>query len=116
MKKMHTPKKVLGIAAKNWLLQAAFLLLGFAAFAQQSIHGKILDDKGSPLSRATIQVKGANQTTQTDQQGNFTLSVPSTSSKLIVSMVGYKKLEVPVDGKTELTISLAEFTSELNQV
>src|SRR5207249_3968958 len=28
----------------------------------------------------------------------------------------YKNLEVPVDGKTELTISLAEFTSELNQV
>ena len=65
MKKKLTPNWVMGTAAKNWLLQAAFLLLSFSAFSQQSIHGKILDDKGNPLSVATVQVNGASQTTKT---------------------------------------------------
>ena len=64
----------------RYLMQAFFpLLLHFSATAQQRIQGKILDDKGSPLSGATVQVKGTTNTTQSDAQGNFLISAPSAS-------------------------------------
>src|SRR5438132_1465956 len=96
MKKVLTPKRVLGMTVKTMLLQVAFLLLGFAAFAQVSIHGKILDDKGNPLSGATVQLKGTNQFTQTDQKGDFSLNAPSSSSRLVFSFTGYLPKEITV--------------------
>src|ERR1051325_6587160 len=95
MKRKPTHSRPWGTTVKYMLLQAVFLLLlGFSASAQVSIHGKISDEKGTPLSGATIQVKGTNNTTKTDVQGNFTISAPSASSQLVVSFVGYESKEV----------------------
>ena len=108
MKRRLTNNQPWRSTAKYLLLQAAFLLqFGFSAFAQVSIHGKISDEKGSPLSSATIQVKGTNNTTQTDQQGNFTISTPSASSVLVVSFVGYQSKEVTVGKRNNININLA---------
>ena len=77
----------------KYLLQAFFLvLLHLSAVAQQRIQGKILDDKGSPLPGATVQVKGTNVTTQTDTQGNYTISAPSASSALVILNCGDESL------------------------
>lgn len=116
MKKMLTTQGVWDTIAKHVLLQPVFLIvLGFSAFAQQSIRGRVLDEKGNAIHGATIQVKGTDKSTLSDAEGNFKLELPA-AAKLIVSMVGYKKQEVAVNNKTELTILLTEAASELNQV
>src|SRR5690349_19207555 len=93
--------------AARYLLQAFFpVLLHFSAVAQQRIQGKIVDDKGSPLSGATVQVKGTTNTTQTDAQGNYTISAPSASSTLVISFVGYESKKVVVKGGSNTTITL----------
>jgi iron complex outermembrane recepter protein len=116
MKNSLTPKAAWSMTAKCLLLQAALLLIGITAFAQQRINGRITDDKGYPLSGATIQVKGTKTSTQADKEGLFTITTPSAYSKLIVTNVGFKAQEIAVDGRSELTISLSELSSELNQV
>jgi iron complex outermembrane receptor protein len=102
--------------ALKLLILSCLLCFSFVSFAQHNIHGKISDDKENPVSGATIQVKGTNSYAITDSEGNFNLSVPSANSKLIVTSVGFKTLEVNVDGKSELTITLNQFATELNQV
>src|SRR4051812_30727175 len=98
------------------LLFISLLLFSFSAFAQQSIKGKVSDDKGNLLSGATIQVKGTNQATQTNQQGNFTISVPSASSVLQISFVGFEQKEVVVINQNNINITLNPTSANAGEV
>ena len=92
---------------------------GQAAMAQQdniTVNGKIVDENGEPLPGATIQQKGTTNGTITDLDGNFTLSVP-TDATLSISFIGYKSIEVGVEGKTQIgSITLAPDMIGLDQV
>src|SRR3954465_5862497 len=104
-------------AVPKFLLQSVFLLfLTYSSFAQQSIGGKISDEKGEPVPGATVQVKGTNRTVSTDQQGNFTLSAPSASSKLVVSFVGYEPKEIAVASKSIMNVSLVRANANKGEV
>lgn len=81
-----------------------------------TVKGKIVDENGEPLPGSTVIVKGTNNATITDVGGNFSISVPSDAT-LIVSFIGYKSIEISVDGKTELgNITLVSDTKEIDQV
>lgn len=116
MKRKLTSIRAWESIAKFMLLQAVFLLLvGFSAFAQVSIHGKILDEKGNPLVGATVQVKGANKSTQTDQQGDFTINAPS-SSRLIFSFTGYVPKEITVGKQSDINVTLEQANVAMGEV
>ncbi len=81
-----------------------------------TVKGKIVDEEGEPLPGATVQQKGTSNGSITDMNGNFSLSVPSDAT-LIVSFIGFKSIEVPVGGKTDLgNITLVSESKELDQV
>lgn len=79
------------------------------------VNGKITDANGEPIIGASIVIKGTTNGTITDFDGNFMLEVP-TKATLVVSYVGYKTLEVPVNGKKTLNINLKEDTEMLDEV
>ncbi len=79
-------------------------------------NGKIVDENGEPLPGATIQQQGTTNGTITDFDGNFSFSVPSDAI-LSITFIGYKSIEVSVEGKTELgNITLAPDMIGLEQV
>ena len=43
------------------------------------VSGKVTDEKGTPLSGVSIQVKGGSPISATDNEGNFSVSVPAGS-------------------------------------
>jgi len=67
-----------------------------------TIKGKLLDKEmnNEPLSFASVILKGTTIGTETDGEGNYTLSVNPGSYTLVFSFLGYKTLEVPVTVKT----------------
>ncbi|MEY4594759.1 MAG: hypothetical protein RIQ47_1169 [Bacteroidota bacterium] len=79
---------------KPMLLLGALLLLSGAAVAQTAtLKGKILDETGSGLPGATIQVNGTDKSTAADADGNFTLSgLTAGNVKVIISSIGYNRL------------------------
>ena len=86
------------------------LLLGLAlpGFAQKiTVHGYVDDDLGEPLIGATVMEKGTTNGTATDIDGNFTLNVMPDAT-LVVSYVGYDPMEVPVDGRTDIKITMQQ--------
>lgn len=87
-------------------------------FAQQrEITGTINNANTSdPVVGATVSVKGSNVATQTDANGNFTITVPGLNSSLVISSVGFAPKEIGVGGKTQLAISLQTATSTLSEV
>ncbi|WP_312482899.1 SusC/RagA family TonB-linked outer membrane protein, partial [Sphingobacterium multivorum] len=83
---------------------------------QRSIAGKVVNGKGQALVGTTITVKGANISTVTDQDGRFTIQLPTPNGTLVFSNVGYQRLEKSVTGNDELTIVLQEEVSGLDEV
>jgi len=79
------------------------------------ISGKVVDELGQPLAGATIKVKGQNREVSTNNEGVFSLEAPADAI-LMVSYLGYNTVEVPVDGKTTLTIQLTTAGQDLNEV
>ena len=93
------------------------LLLSSAALAQQAtVSGQVTDGTSQdPIPGASIQIKGTTAGVVTDANGNFRLET-TTDATLVVSFIGYKTTEVAVNGRTQLTISLATDVMALEEV
>ena len=69
---------------------ALLLLLSNVLFAQKTISGTVTNNNNQPVAGATVIVKGTTVATQTDDAGNFTISLPSGRSVLTFSSVGFE--------------------------
>lgn len=69
-----------------------------------------------PVPGANIAVKGKNRGTVTDSEGKFSLPLPSGDIVVVVSSVGFKRLEIPVGSKSSIEILLEEDQSLLSEV
>lgn len=99
------------------LLVLPLLLLSMQAWSQnKSISGKVTDAKdGKPLSGASVKAKGSTNGTATNAEGAFTLSMPTATTELEVSMVGYNVATVSITGDN-LLIGLEPAAGSLNDV
>ncbi|MAR43381.1 MAG: hypothetical protein CMC48_04735 [Flavobacteriaceae bacterium] len=106
-------KKYLDI---KFTLNKTFALIGMLLFSAgvfaQSISGNVSSEDG-PLPGATVVVKGTENGTSTDFDGNFTINA-SDGDVLIVSFIGFETQEVAVSGD-QVDVVLAE-GNELNEV
>jgi TonB-linked SusC/RagA family outer membrane protein len=91
-------------------------LIPLWAFGQNAVvKGSVKDTNGDGIIGASVLQKGTTNGTVTDLDGNFTLNVPK-NSVLQVSFIGYKTAEVPVAGKSSLTVTLVEDSKALEEV
>lgn len=97
---------------KSFMLVGALLCLGFAQ--AQEVSGNVSDANG-PLPGASVVEKGTTNGTQTDFDGNYTLSV-GESATLVISYIGYSTSEVAVNGRTTINVTLAEDAQALDEV
>ncbi|MDU0368818.1 TonB-dependent receptor [Hymenobacter endophyticus] len=86
-----------------------------ATQADITITGRILDEKGNGLPGVNVIVKGTTTGVQTDAEGRFTLTAPE-NAVLLLSFVGYTTQEIPVSGRTSLSISLVPDDRVLSEV
>lgn len=80
------------------------------------VKGRILDSTGEPIIGASVMVKGTNQGTITDVDGNFTLTNVPSNGELTVSYVGFQPQTVKVNGQSNITVNLKEDVAMLNEV
>ncbi|WP_237739788.1 TonB-dependent receptor [Pedobacter arcticus] len=81
-----------------------------------SIIGKITDDKGESLPGVSIRVKGSSIGAISNFEGNYMITVPSKTSILIFSYLGFETLEKSVGDNTIINVSLKEQARSLSQV
>ncbi len=91
------------------------LLVTQISFAQTKVTGKVTDSK-DPVAGATVSVKGTRTIVQTSADGSFSITVPSGSTTLVISSVGFATQEVSVEGKTSVDVSLVVVNATLNEV
>ena len=101
------------------VLLAVLLLQAFCGFAQtatNTITGKVTsaaDNTGLP--GVSIGVRGTTTGAITDAEGNFSVQAPS-DAVLMVSYIGFKTQEVPVNGRSQVNIALAVDEKQLEEV
>lgn len=102
----------------KWLLLLIAVTLGLPSgvFAQMNLRGKVLDEAGQPLPGAAVQIKGVASSTVTDTAGDFEISVPSSSSVLVISYIGYVSEEINVAGRSEILVTLQPDQKSLEEV
>jgi TonB-linked SusC/RagA family outer membrane protein len=88
------------------------------ALQQQQITGKITDAAtGEAMIGVNIQVKGTSIGAITDVDGKFSLPASvDKNSTLIITFIGYQKMEVPVDGKFQVNIQLTPDMTVIDEV
>lgn len=101
------------------LLITVLLFTGLLSLAQaqRTISGKVTDKKdGSPITGVSVNVKGTNNTVQTNAQGDYSLSGVPADATLVFSIVSYGTLETKLSGGATLNIALEENARELREV
>lgn len=119
----------LKIATVSALMAGTFLCVPFTIYAESpsvsgieqtvrniTVKGVVVDAGGEPVIGASVQLKGAAGVgTITDVDGKFTLPVPA-NGVLQISYIGYKTIEVRVNGQAGLKVTLQEDTETLDEV
>lgn len=105
------------------LLRSNLTLLLFMLFFQLSysqsgktITGTVNNEDKVPLANATVSVKGTNIYILTDQQGKFSIIVPSNKSVVTVSFVGLKSVSTVVGDRDVIDFVMTKGTSDLGEV
>ena len=80
------------------------------------IQGIVRDEQGNPLPGATIKIKGTRMGTATDFEGRFQLALAGNAQVLEVSFIGYRTVEVNVQGKKEIEVRLQPDQAEMEEV
>ncbi len=78
----------------------------------RTVTGKVIDDKGTPIARATILVRGTQSGGATNENGTFSISVPNDAKSIIVSSVNYVTQAVDIAGKSDVTVVMQSSKNE----
>ncbi len=100
------------------LSMLGFLLLATVSYAQRVLKGKVTDvADGKGIPGVSVAVKGkAGNTAVSTSNGDFTISIPSNSSVLIFTYMGYATQEITVGSQNNLKVSLSASNQLLDEV
>ncbi len=83
------------------LLFSASLLWG----QTKNVSGKITDSNGSPVSNASVTVKGTRTGIVSRADGTFSFTVPDNAKTIIISAIGFETEDIAISGSF-LSVSL----------
>ena len=80
------------------------------------IQGTVTNSLGEPLPGASVNLKGTNTGTSTNDAGKFNLSVPGNQGVLVISFVGYVTQEINIDDRTDIRVVLVTRENRAEEV
>ncbi|MEZ0609026.1 SusC/RagA family TonB-linked outer membrane protein [Fibrella sp. WM1] len=87
-----------------------------APLADIVVTGRVTDEKGETLPGVNVVIKGTVRGSTTDNQGQFSITVPDPNTVLVFSFVGYQKQEITVGNSVKLAITLVAEDQSLDEV
>ena len=98
-----------------------FIILSLSEGVAQvlvTLSGKVTSSDGTPVVQATLAVEGTSYGTYSDDNGNYSLSLPEGKYTLVVSFVGFKsqRKNIELRGKKSVDFILQEDAVGLKDV
>ncbi|MGX5821028.1 SusC/RagA family TonB-linked outer membrane protein [Chitinophaga lutea] len=87
-----------------------------AAPADHDVTGRLTDEEGAPVIRASIAIKGTQQMTTSDEKGNFRFDGVAEDAVIVVRSLGFAPVEVPLRGRSTLKVVMKRTASQIGEV
>ncbi len=94
---------------------AVLLFVGWNAFAQRTVTGKVTDANGEALIGVNVLERGTSNGTISDVNGNYSVSVQD-NAVLVFSFIGYTTVSETVGTRSVINLTLAEDATTLSEV
>ena len=98
------------------LIMAIVLSTSHLWAQERTITGKVTDDKGTPISGASIFIKGTKTGTITKSDGTYSISVPANAKSLVFSSVNMVEKELAITDQNAVDVSLSSDEKSLSEV
>lgn len=69
-----------------------------------------------PISSVAVVVKDTKNGVLTDETGRYQLSVSSKDAILVFSYYGFEKIEIPIQGRSQIDLAMSESVNSLDEV
>ncbi len=80
------------------------------------VSGIVVDMDGATLPGVNVKVKGTNQGTVTNQNGQYVISVPNETAVLVFTFLGFTTQEISVGNEREVNVQLKRMAADLDEV
>src|SRR5690606_24844008 len=83
------------------------------------VSGTVTDENGQAMPGVGIALKGTRTATVSNERGEYTISIPeeaAASAVLVFTYIGYERQEIPLNGRTSISIKLTPDLQSLNEV
>jgi iron complex outermembrane recepter protein len=102
---------------RKLLLLLSIVFFSIPVFAQQTVSGRVTDDKGVGIEGISVKEKGGAAGTSTDKNGYFSLKVKdSRNPSLVFSGVGFTEKEDTQNGSKSFDVTLVSNTVTLGGI
>ncbi|MCF8407212.1 MAG: SusC/RagA family TonB-linked outer membrane protein [Chitinophagaceae bacterium] len=98
------------------ILLCAILVVTQVAAQNKTIKGRVTEDGKKPLSNASIIVKGTTVAAKTNEEGFYSITIPTNGRVLKFSSLNFEDQEVNIGSKSEINVILVNTVSDLQQV
>ncbi|GAB3708414.1 TonB-dependent receptor [Spirosoma flavus] len=102
----------------SWVI-GLFLWIGAVDSLAQNrgqVQGQVTGADNDGLPGVSVVIKGTTTGTVTDINGAYSLTVPNPNATLVISFIGYVTQEIPLNGRSQLNVSLKEDVKALSEV
>lgn len=104
-------KKIILLFAPLFLL-----MLAFRPISTHTVKGSVTDEKGHPVSFASVKVKGSSTAVSANSGGQYRITAPGPQAVLQFSAPGHESVEMNINGKSELNITLKSVALKTEEV
>ncbi len=98
------------------MLLVCLFTLGQAWAQSRTVTGTVKNEKGEPTVGASVIIKGTNNGTVTDDQGNFSIGVNPADKTLLITALNMESTEVKIGNQPSLSIVLKSTENALQEV
>lgn len=87
------------------------------SYTARTVQGKVLSaEDNTPVPGVNVVIKGTDQGTVTDINGNYKLVIKSADTKLVYSFIGLQTTEADITEQAELNVKLQPDVAQLSEV
>ncbi|MGV3503563.1 MAG: SusC/RagA family TonB-linked outer membrane protein [Adhaeribacter sp.] len=84
--------------------------------ADLQVQGRITGEDGEALPGVTVVLKGSTTGSASDASGAYALTVPDGRGVLVFSFIGFRTLEVPINNRSRIDVTLQADAKALEEV